>query len=282
MPADLRQAVEQATGRRITDQRAASGGCINEAYLFTLDDGRRVFAKTHAQASRYPGMFESEAAGLAALAEAESSLHVPRPIDAGPTHLIMEAIEESGGGGLAEKLGRGLAELHRNTPSDRFGFDVDNYLGSTPQTNGWHDDWVTFWAERRLKPMLDHVRGNGELDKLGAKLLDRIDDVLAEPGEPAVLLHGDLWSGNATTNGDGRAVIFDPATYYGHREAEFGMTRLFGFGAGFEAAYEEVYPLADGADRRIKVYTLHHLLNHLYLFGGGYLGSCVSTLRGVL
>ena len=278
--ADLRAIVERVRGRRVTDRRGVSGGCINQGAVFTLDDGDRVFAKTNANAPA--DMFSSEAAGLEALASAASSLHVPRPIDAGTDYLVMEAIDPGSAGGLAEKLGRGLAELHRSSAREGYGFDVDNYLGATPQGNGWMEDWVSFWAERRLKPMLALVRDGGEIDRLGARLVDRLDAVLDGPIEPSALLHGDLWSGNAAMDAQGRAVIFDPAAYWGHREAEFGMTRLFGFGARFEAAYEAVTPLADGANRRIKVYTLHHVLNHLHLFGGGYYDSSVRLLREIV
>ncbi len=288
MGTDLEPIVESACGRRVVERRSVGGGCINEAVLFTLDDGERVFAKTHANAGALPNMFSSEAAGLAALADADSSLYVPRPIDSGPDYIVMEAIAPAPGsalgseGGLAEKLGQGLAELHRGSARDRYGFDCDNYLGATPQANGWMDEWLAFWAERRFKPMLALVRDEGELDRLGAKLLDGLDTVLDGPDEPSALLHGDLWSGNATMDAQGRAVIFDPAAYWGHREAEFGMTRLFGFGSRFEAAYEAVYPLAAGAARRIKVYTLHHVLNHLHLFGGGYYDSSVRLLREIV
>lgn len=278
---ELRAIVRGATGRRVTDERPVGGGCINDARLFTLDDGGRVFAKTHPEAQRYPDLFKSEAAGLTALADAVSSLHVPRPIAAGADFIVMEAIDVGSGGDLDEKLGRGLAELHQSTAYDRFGFHCDNYLGITAQANGWMDDWVAFWAERRLKPMLDCLRGEPEIQALGGRLLDRLDAVLRGGDEPAALLHGDLWSGNALLDAEGRACIIDPACYYGHREADLGMTRLFGLGPRFEAAYREVYPLTDGADRRIAVYTLHHLLNHLLIFGGGYRGQCVALLTSI-
>jgi len=206
----------------------------------------------------------------------------------------MEAIEPAGRpADFAEQLGRGIALLHQNTPHDRFGFTTDNYLGTTPQPNGWMEDWTAFWAQRRLKPMLDLVRGDDELDRLGRQLLDRLDRILDAPVESTALLHGDLWSGNAEpcldphANASGRdtsggIAIFDPACYFGHREAELGMTRLFGFGPGFESAYHETYPLAPGHDRRIAVYTLHHLLNHLHLFGRGYHSQCIALLRSIL
>lgn len=278
---DFPTLIEQHTGQAVRSSSASGGGCINDARLFALADGSKVFTKTHPQAAQLPGVFTSEARGLEKLANADTPLFVPRPIAAGDDYIIMQAIEPAPRpADFAEQLGRGIALLHKNTTADRFGFDCDNYLGVTPQTNAWHDDWITFWVEHRMKPMLDRVRGDDELDWLGAKLLDRLDDVLAAPVEPPALLHGDLWSGNAESSTQGIA-IFDPACYFGHREAELGMTRLFGFGPGFEAAYHETYPLADGHDRRIAVYTLYHLLNHLHLFGRSYYSQSIALLRSI-
>jgi len=279
---DLQQIVESRTGLAVRSAASAGGGCINDARLFTLADGSKVFAKTHPHAAKLPGMFAAEAEGLRRLADADTPLVVPRPIAAGEDYIITEALEPADRpADFAEQLGRGIALLHKHTPHDRFGFTVDNYLGVTPQPNAWLDDWPAFWARRRLKPMLDLVHGDAELDRLGKQLLDRLDDILDPPDEPAALLHGDLWSGNARPASTGIA-IFDPACYFGHREAELGMTRLFGFGPGFESAYHETYPLAPGHDRRIAVYTLHHLLNHLHLFGRGYYSQCIALLRSIL
>ncbi|MDX1519041.1 MAG: fructosamine kinase family protein, partial [Gammaproteobacteria bacterium] len=124
---------------------------------------------------------------------------------------------------------------------------------------------------------------DSELIRLGDRLLNRLDMYLGEIDEPAVLLHGDLWSGNAASDSDGNPVIFDPASYFGHREAEIGMMRMFGgFGPVCEAAYEEVWPFADGSEERINLYRLYHELNHLNLFGQGYYQSCLNTIQGLL
>jgi fructosamine-3-kinase len=90
--------------------------------------------------------------------------------------------------------------------------------------------------------------------------------------EPAAsLLHGDLWSGNYSFTRNGVPVLFDPAVYYGDREADVAMTELFGgFPASFYAAYRESYPLDAGYRVRKNLYNLYHILNHLNLFGGGY------------
>jgi protein-ribulosamine 3-kinase len=169
-------------------------------------------------------------------------------------------------GGDYAALGRMLAALHRQT-GPRFGWHRDNYIGLSPQLNGWCDDWSEFWRERRLGP---------QAARAGVRInMDRIE--LHQP-QPS-LLHGDLWSGNAGFTPEG-PVVYDPAVYYGDREADLAMTELFGgFPRAFYDAYNEVLPLAEGYERRKHVYNLYHLLNHLNLFGAGYLGQVKSTLR---
>lgn len=291
---DLKQAVEQLiaerTGQpaRIAARRACGGGCINNAERIDLEDGRHFFLKSNPRP--LPGMFEREAEGLEALANA-GALRVPRPVGVGggnagvPPFLLMEWIEPGRPKrGFDEDFGRRFAQLHREATAPRFGFDHDNYLGSTPQPNAWMDDWVAFWRERRLGPQLALARRNGlsdaAMDRAGDRLMDRLDEFLAEPAEPPCLLHGDLWGGNQMADSDGEPVLIDPAAYYGRREADLAMTRLFGgFGPRFHAAYEEAWPLAPGAKERGGIYELHHLLNHLNLFGGGHHSSCMAILR---
>ncbi len=177
--------------------------------------------------------------------------------------------------------------LHQARRSTRYGFEHDNYLGASAQKNGWHASWLEFWRENRLGAQLSLWRRNAargdELLTLGDRLLERLGLYLDGIQEPAVLLHGDLWPGNASADINGTPVIYDPASYYGHREAEFGMMRLFGgFGQRVEGAYEEVWPLEPGSDERIALYRLYHELNHLNLFGTGYYEQCVATMRELL
>jgi len=281
------------TAARITGGRAAGGGCIHNAEVVELDDGRRFFVKSNPDVA--PGTFEREAEGLAALAEA-GVLRVPRPLgsgesDDGTAFLVMEAIASGPRtAGFSEVFGRRLAQLHRARPRHRgpggeaFGFDRDNYLGATPQPNPWTADWCEFWRRHRLGHQLELARRNGlsdrTLDDLGDRLLDRLEDWLSEPDEPAGLLHGDLWGGNYMVGEDGAPVLVDPAVYCGRREAELAMTRLFGgFDGRFYAAYEEAWPLAPGSEERLAIYELYHLLNHLNLFGRSYRSGCVAILR---
>ena len=292
----LREAVESMLAARdgaaaaIVADRAVSGGCIHDSRLVELADGRTLFLKADRDAAG--DLFEREAEGLAALAAA-GAVRVPRdplPGRAGGTaFLLMEAIPTGRPGtGFWEDFGRRFARLHRGTANrgdgGRAGFARDNYLGGTPQPNPWSADWVDFVRRHRLGHQLCLARANGRstpgLDRLGDRLLERLDDLLNAADEPFCLLHGDLWSGNFLTDDHGAPVLIDPAAYYGHREADLAMTSLFGgFDGRFYDAYAEEWPLPHGTARRQEIYQLYHLLNHLNLFGGGYLEGCLRTLR---
>ncbi len=285
----IEAAITAATGEtaRFARSRQAAGGSINFSRIVQLEDGRRFFVKTHPGAGACPGMFAAEFEALGLLA-APGAIRVPVPVAYGDDFIVMEAYEEGPRKpAWQELMGRGLAQLHQATQTDRFGFDRDNYLGTTPQPNGWLDSWAAFWRERRLGwqlQLFSRKTGRGDrLLQLGERLQDRLDDLLGSVHEPAVLLHGDLWSGNAAADEKGEPIIFDPASYYGHREAEIGMMRMFGgFGPRCEAAYGEVWPLQPGAEERIALYRLYHELNHLNLFGRSYYQSCIATMEGLL
>ena len=287
----IEELIADATGEPACVQRrsTAGGGCISQAQVLDLEDGRRFFVKSNPRP--LPFMFEREAEALRCLGEA-GPLRVPRVIGVGggegsacPPFIVLEYVASGRPQhNFFEEFGRGLALLHQRTRQDRFGFDHDNYIGSTPQPNGWCNDWVTFWRERRLGPQLERVRRNGLADagflRLGDVLMDRLDRLISQPDEPACLLHGDLWGGNYLCDAEGRAVLIDPAAYCGRREADLAMTLLFGgFDDRFHQAYCEVWPLADGADARLVIYKLYHLVNHLNLFGSGYYDSCLAILR---
>lgn len=189
----------------------------------------------------------------------------------GEAYLLLEHLELGSRGDFAA-LGRMLAIAHRQ-PGPRFGWACDNYIGSTPQKNAWCDDWQEFWVTRRLEPQLSMARGKG-FDVAMPSL-----HLLKKHRPQPSLLHGDLWSGNAGFTKEG-PVVFDPAVYYGDREADVAMTELFGgFPGEFYRAYNETLPLDAGYEKRKHLYNLYHLLNHLNLFGGGYLGQVKSCLR---
>ncbi len=234
-------------------------------------------------------MFEAEAAGLEELSSA-NSVRVPRVLGhgtaAGRAFLALEWIDFGGGSSRCEALlGEQLAAQHRVTV-DRFGWYRDNAIGSTPQCNDRERDWVSFYVRHRLKFQLELAVRNGfagRLTERGALLCESVAAFFESYRPAPSLLHGDLWGGNWAADSAGRPVIFDPAVYYGDREADLAMTRLFGgFGPSFYAAYQEVWPLEAGADDRRTLYNLYHVLNHLNLFGGGYLGQAQGMIDRLL
>lgn len=268
-----------------SSQRAA--GSISSAQTIELVDGRSYFVKTLAAPERYPGMFSAEFRALELLRSA-NAIRAPEPVASGAGFIVIEALKlGTKAQEWQQEMGQQLAQLHHATRRERFGLDVDNYIGATPQTNTCDANWIRFWREHRLNWQLDRFAGAGNqgdpLIALGWELSEALDEILDGPDEPAVLLHGDLWSGNAAADEHGAPVIYDPASYYGHREAEFGMMQMFGgFDANCDAAYAEVWPLANGHERRIPVYRLYHELNHLNLFGRSYYDNCLATIRAVL
>ena len=285
----IQEAITEALGSKavFTSASVATGGSINNSSIVPLMNGEQVFVKTNSGSS-CPGMFASEYEALLLLAAPEV-IHVPRPIAFGEDFLVTEAfIEGARKPDWQEEMGRQLAHLHRKTQAERFGFEHDNYLGTTQQPNEWSNNWVTFWREQRLGWQLHlyerKTRPDDPLLAMGDRLLAKLDSLLAGiEGEPPVLLHGDLWAGNASANEEGEPVIFDPASYYGHREAEIGMMRMFGgFGSRCEAAYAEVWPLPPGSEERIALYKLYHELNHLNLFGSSYYQQCLTTMEQLL
>jgi protein-ribulosamine 3-kinase len=233
-------------------------------------------------AGRYAPMLEAEADGLRALS-ATKTIRVPQvtaQIASEDTAvLVLEWLEISGARNGAA-LGEALAALHRVQPpcgpgGEQFGWTRDNWIGGTPQHNRWTDDWCAFFRDQRLAPqlMLAAQKGfGGNLQRDGERLLAALASILENRDPEPSLLHGDLWSGNAAMLASGEAVIFDPAAYVGDREADLAMTTLFGgFDADFYEAYCDAWPLAAGYELRRDAYNLYHVLNHLNLFGSGYL-----------
>jgi len=197
-------------------------------------------------------------------------VRVPKILDRGANFILLEQLDLRRNGDWAA-LAQMLAKLHRQT-APRFGWHCDNWIGGTPQINTWHDDWAAFFRECRIQPQLELARKNGFLIQFSSWEL--LKDHRPEPS----LLHGDLWSGNAGFIDEG-PVIFDPAVYYGDREADLAMTELFGgFPREFYASYQKIYPLDAGYEQRKHLYNLYHLLNHLNLFGSGYLRQVEQTL----
>ena len=262
------------------------GGSINECYRWEGNAGA-LFVKV--APARGSAMFEAEAAGLEELARAQA-VRVPRVMSvgtsAGKAWLALEWIQSGTPSRATDAvLGEQLARQHRSA-QPAFGWSRDNTIGSTPQLNDWDANWVTFFRDRRLRYQLSLAGNNGHASRLqhrGEALLDRVGEFFSGYQPAPSLLHGDLWGGNRAADERGSPVIFDPAVYYGDREADLAMTRLFGgFASGFYAAYESAWALAAGAAARTDLYNLYHVLNHLNLFGDGYLAQAVSLIDSLL
>ncbi|HLF38682.1 MAG TPA: fructosamine kinase family protein, partial [Burkholderiales bacterium] len=250
------------------------GGCINESHVIR-GQGRAFFVKLNAPARA--DMFAAEAEGLAEIARS-NSVRVPHPVchgaSANASWLVLEHLElRPGDDRSMAELGRNLARMHRVT-GERYGWHRDNTIGATPQVNTRHGDWIAFWHERRLGYQLQLAGSRGHSGRLianGERLLGTLPSFFHGYTPPPSLLHGDLWSGNAGLEAGGDPVIYDPAVYYGDREADLAMTELFGgFPPSFYEAYGVEYPLDEGYPARKHLYNLYHVLNHLNLFGGGY------------
>jgi fructosamine-3-kinase len=262
-----------------------SGGDISAAWRLATGDGD-LFIKTAPLSAAE--MFAAEAEGLSEIAQT-GTIHVPQLIASGATgtavFLALEWLElERADAAVESRFGEQLAELHHTT-SKRYGWHRDNTIGLTPQHNTWSDDWIDFFREHRLAFQLRLAAENGfsgELQERGAQLLKRLPIYFESVTPVASLLHGDLWAGNWGCSG-GNPVIFDPAVYYGDRETDLAMTRLFGgFGTAFYDAYESSWPLPDGHQERQHLYQLYHVLNHLNLFGSGYLGGAIRLIDELL
>lgn len=252
-------------GAAVVAREPVSGGDINEAFCATLDDGRVVFLKQHANPP--DGMFAAEAAGLAWISE--GPLRVPRVLAVGDDFLALEWLDLRGRPD-PRVLGSGLARLHA-LGAPGFGRDRDNFLATLPQDNTPEPDWPTFYVERRLRPLCRRAKLglDRELDRL------RVSEIWG-PEEPPARLHGDLWWGNVAATAR-EPVILDPAVYGGHREIDLAMLALFGgVPEALIDAYEEVAPLAEGWRERIALHQLYPLAAHACLFGGGY-GSQVRA-----
>ena len=287
----LEGAIAQATGEsfELRSVEPVGGGCIHTALRLQGDTPTRsqaFFAKVNA-ADR-DAMFAAEADGLAALRDT-GSVAVPRVIaqgaDGDASWLVLEWLDlaplDSRSGAA---LGAALARLHRPR-REKFGWARDNFIGATPQMNGWSDDWLAFWRERRLHPQLRLAARN----RLPSKLIDRGERLVADCGaffrayrpQPS-LLHGDLWGGNASA-ARGAPAVFDPAVYVGDREADLAMTELFGgFPREMVAAYVADFPPDDGYTVRRDLYNVYHVLNHANLFSGGYVSQAARLVERLL
>jgi fructosamine-3-kinase len=296
LPECLASWLQRHLGRGVLGWSPVGGGCIHRAWRLELAGGGLAFAKTNT-ADRLP-LLEAEVLGLRALAShALPGLVIPEPlawgVAGGQAVLVLGWLNLGGRlGGVAARqswfrLGQGLAALHRSSvasaPDLGYGWAADNYIGAAPQINSWHQDWGLFFAECRLAHQLDWAARRGLPLQGGQALLERLPQWLAGHGCQPVLVHGDLWRGNADLLADGAATIFDPACYWGDREVDLAMAQQFGrFPAPFFEGYAAIWPLEPGAAERVALYNLYHLLNHANVFGGDYHRQAQASINTLL
>jgi fructosamine-3-kinase len=259
---------------------SVGGGSINDC--FRLETGKGIFFLKENKANAFPGMFEAEKKGLAVLKQANAFI-VPQTFsideEEGFSMLLMEWLERSTGNW--RDAGKKLAQLHKNT-STTFGLDHDNYIGSLSQSNTRHTTWAEFYTSERILPQLKLAREHKKIDAAlvikGEHFCRALHEIF--PAEAPALLHGDLWSGNFFFSTTGPA-IFDPAVYYGHREMDLAMTKLFGgFDGAFYEGYEEAFSLEKSWKSRTEFCNLYPLLVHVNLFGGSYVNDVKTILGG--
>lgn len=213
----------------------------------------------------------------------------------------------SGSQSLAQKLAR-LHTTPAPTPSGyktpQFGFPVPTCCGDTPQSNAFTSSWADFYAEHRLRFILRQSEKSNGADAEITDLVTRTADEVVPnligdthlnngKGVTPVVVHGDLWSGNAgkgnlpgMKDGGVEDVVFDPSACYAHGEYELGIMKMFGgFGAGFLREYHGLVPKTEPQDEyedRVALYELYHHLNHHALFGGGYRSGAMSIMRRLI
>ena len=260
-----------------------SGGDINSAVKVETSHGN-FFLKWN-DSDRFPEMFRKESKGLNLL-RATNCIRIPEVIkvaDAGDfSFLMLEFIDTGSAHTESYKiLGEGLASLHSNS-QNYFGLDHDNYIGSLSQSNKKHDDWISFFTEERIAPQIRLAFDANLIDKAVLSTAERLFKHVNEifPDEVSALLHGDLWSGNYLMDDQANPCLIDPAVYYGHREMDIAMTKLFGgFPTQFYESYHSAFPLEKDWEKRIEICNLYPLLVHVNLFGSSYVRQVKSILQ---
>ncbi len=267
----------------LLSSNSVSGGCINQAEKITTSEG--VFFLKWNDAFKYPEMFEAEAKGLKLLKDA-GEIFIPEVISSflvdKYSFLLLEFVDQVDKiKNFWEDFGISLARLHKHS-SGYFGLDHDNYIGSLPQSNQKHSDWISFFIEERLEKQIRLARDAGKISVNSVSRFEHLFKVLPEifSEESPALLHGDLWNGNFMISPQEKACIFDPAVYFGHREMDLAMSKLFGgFCPVFYEAYQQQYPLEKGWQNRLDICNLYPLMVHVNLFGESYINSVESILH---
>ena len=278
--------ISEATGNVFVCQRrtAAHGGDTHECFVIR-DDSRRFFVKVRKDDATRPLHCEME--GLQAL-ESTDTVITPHVVCYGITedkpdgfeYLVLNHIRFIDTPSDWHTMGAQLAKLHQVSQT-QFGWSADNFIGASVQTNTWHSDWATFYAEYRIGSMLERLAMKGHKLTQADIFVTKVQQFLSSHHPAPSLVHGDLWSGNAGFCKKG-PVLFDPAVYVGDRETDIAMTRLFGgFGPSFYEGYNAVFPLDASYPTRENLYQLYHVLNHALLFTGAYLSQAKSAIMAL-
>jgi fructosamine-3-kinase len=277
-PDHIKIQIQDHFSQNIQHSSMLSGGSIASSWKLDLENGLSYVLKINP----IKKMVQAEVDGLNELAKSRE-VRTPKVCHYQSNWLVLEFIAPGRkNSDFFSEFGRKLAKMHRHE-SVSFGFESDNFIGQTPQLNSEHrHSWVDFFWENRLHYQVDLAIQKGA----SHKLLDTFHSIesiakehLNESLERPCLIHGDLWSGNILVDSNQNSVLIDPAVYYGHREAELAMTKLFGgFDPSFYKAYEEEYPLKDGHRERLPLYQFYHVLNHYNLFGGHYLDQSLKLM----
>ncbi|MBZ8178670.1 fructosamine kinase family protein [Oscillatoria salina] len=269
---------------KLENRRSVGGGCINQCYCL---EGQNCNYFLKINSASFADMFAAEALGLKQMYETQT-IRVPKPICWGTVdqtaYIVMEWLEfGSSSSETSTEMGRKLAAMHQTKGADKFGWDTNNTIGSTPQINTWTENWADFFAEHRIGYQLRLAKRKGGSFPDTNEVISQVRAILADRQPQPSLVHGDLWSGNAASTVTGEPVILDPATYWGDREVDVAMTELFGgFPAAFYRGYNEVWQLDEGYKQRKTLYNLYHILNHFNLFGGGYGSQASRMLQQIL
>ena len=190
-------------------------------------------------------MFLGETASMTAIYKATSHF-APLPIACGTYSLdtniyfFLCVFHEMAVGELPdmESFCASVATLHKNgkSPTGKYGFAMCTFQGNLPQDNSWTDTWEEFYIQglTRMFQLEEKTQGlSAELKELGIPLYEKVIPRLLRPLETGgrsiepVLVHGDLWCGNASTDlANDTPIVFDACSFYAHNECPFRSPHL--------------------------------------------------------
>jgi len=261
------------------------GGCIHKAWCINFKNGKKVFAKSNHIDNINMFKFERECLLLLKKFANKSYIFIPKPLDLiiykNISILFTEWIDlEQSDQNL---LGKGLALLHKSSTEEndkKFGWEGEGFIGLNTQKSGWNSDWGKFFVDFRLRPQLLKAAKWGVNVEEYETVLIYLSSYLNNHHPKVSLVHGDLWSGNCGGTKNGLGSLYDPSSYWGDREVDISMTKLFGgFNSEFYKGYEQIWPLDKSSKDRTAIYNLYHLLNHANIFGGSYKESSLKILK---